>query len=282
MKIMPVLIAALVGALAALGVTHGQAPHQAIAPETAYQRVLRTNTLRCGYIPYTYAFIVDPNTKAMSGVFYDVVEEIGRLNHIKIEWTEELTWATISTALETGRVDAFCSGLWIETQNARFMAYSTPFYYNGISAYGRADETRFAEPSALNDPAVRFVTRDGGTPDIVARQDYPKAQRVTFPSAVTDGEMIENVLSNKADVFIYGDDFLADYMAHNPGKLKDLFPGYKFRVYPIAIGLPMLDVGLKNTIDSSLAELRGGRFIEKALQKYAPEGSWIADPSKVK
>lgn len=246
-----------------------------VKKETAFDRVMRTNTLRCGYIPYSYAFKIDPNTKKMSGVLYEVVEEIGRLNHIKIDWAEELTWATLATSLETGRVDAFCSGIWIETQNAKFIAYTTPLYYNSIGIYARADENRFTKLSDLDAASVRFITRDGGTQDIVARQDFSDATRVSMPSAVSDGELIEGVLSNKADVLLYGDDYLSDFVAKNPTKLKELFPGEKIRVYPLAIGLPMLDVGLKNMFDSTLAEMAGGRFVEKALARNASKGSWI-------
>lgn len=283
MKIAKLLLVVLVAAVTSFGVVKlTDDPSQESKKETAFERVMRTGTLRCGYIPYSYAFMVDPNTKQMSGVMYDVVEEVGRLNRLKIDWAEELTWATVSTSLETGRVDALCSGIWIETQNARFMAYSSPLYYNSIGIYVRGDETRFAKLDDLNDASVRFITRDGGTPDVVARQDFARATRVSLPSGISDGELIEGVLTGKADVLLYGDDFLVDFLAKNPGKLKELFPGQKIRVYPLAIGLPMLDVGLKNVIDSTLAEMRGSKFIEKALKKNAPEGSWVPDLSALK
>lgn len=250
--------------------------------ETAYERVMRTNTLRCGYIPYSYAFKIDPNTKQKSGVVYDVVEEIGRLNHIKIDWAEELTWATFVTALETGRVDAFCSGAWIETPNVKYIGYSTPLYFNGIGAYGRADETRYTSADQLNDPAVRLMARDGGTPQLIGRQEFPKATEVSLASGVMDGELIEGVLAGKADALIAGDDLLADYTAQNPGKMKELFPGHKIRTYPLALALPMQDVGLKNMIDSTLLEMKGESFVEKALKRNAPNGAWILDLALVK
>ncbi|MDD2326501.1 MAG: transporter substrate-binding domain-containing protein [Alphaproteobacteria bacterium] len=284
MKLSQIALVIMLSAVTAFAVgKYTAAPAPAAAKqETAYQRVLKSNTLRCGYIPYSYAFRLDPNTGKMSGVMYDVVEEIGRLNHIKIDWAEELTWATVATSIETGRVDALCSGIWIETQNAKFMAYSTPLYYNSIGVYARANEDRFHKLSDLNAPNVRFITRDGGTPEVISRQDFPAATQVSLPSGISDGELIESITSGKADILLYGDDFLSEYVIQNPTKLKNIFPNQKVRIYPLAMGLPMLDVGLKNMIDSTLEEMRGSKFIERSLKKNAPEGSWVPDLSALK
>jgi ABC-type amino acid transport substrate-binding protein len=242
--------------------------------ESVYERVIRMQTLRCGYIPYSYFFRVDPNTKAMSGVQYDIMGEIGRLMNIKIEWAEELTWATVATSLQTGRVDAFCSGMWIDTQNGKFLAFTQPLFYNAISVYGRADENRIKAIGDLNNPAIRVVSRDGGTSEIVARQDFPKATVISLPSSISDGEQLEQITTKKADVIFYGDDSMMEAMKANPGKFKDLLPGVKLRTYATAIALPINDPALKNMFDNAVTELRGSKFIDRTLQKYAPAGSW--------
>ena len=215
----------------------------------------------------------------MSGVLYDIMMELGRLNQIKIDWSEELTWATVSTAIGTGRVDAMCSGMWIDTQNGAYLAFSDPFYFNSVSAYGRANETRFTKLEDLNNATVRVATRDGGTPAIIARQDFPQATVVSLPSGISEGELVEQLLTNKADVFFYGDDTLMDFMSKNPGKLKPLFSEKKLRIYALAIALPMQDVGMKNMINNSISEMKGSKVIERALKTHALPGSWVNDMS---
>ena len=256
---------------------------QSAKQETANERVIRTKTLRCGYIPYSYFFKLDPNTRQMSGVMYDVTNELGRLLELKIEWAEELTWATVVTSVESGRVDMLCSGMWTDTQNGRFIAYTDPIFYNGISIYGRADETRFTKIDDLNQPGVRVITRDGGTSGIIARQDFPKATLLSLPSGISDGELLEQINTNKADIMFYGDDYLVSYMADNPGKIKNLFPGKHMRVYAAGLGaIPQADIKLRTMINNAITELKGGYFIDKTLERHAPPQSWLNSLSSLR
>ena len=279
-----ILISIIAAALVSFAVVKTQSPvtgAMTTAPakqkETVYERIIRTGKIRCGYIPYSYFFRLDPNTGAFSGVNYEITNEVGRLMNLKIEWTEELTWATVVTALQTGRVDAFCSGMWIDTQAGKFLSYTQPLYFTSVSAYGRADETRFSKLDDLNNPSVRAISRDGGTPGIVARQDFPKATVISLPSGVSDGEMLAYLTTSKADVIFYGDDYLLQYMHENPGQLKALFPDKKLRVYATAIAFVIDDPALKNMFDNAVTELKGSRIIEKVLQKEAPLGGWMLE-----
>jgi ABC-type amino acid transport substrate-binding protein len=250
----------------------GQAAVRAIS---TYDRVLKTKTLRCGYIPYSYFFKVDPNSGNKSGVMYDTVNELGRLLDLKVEWAEELTWATVVTAIDTGRVDAFCSGMWIDTRNGKFLNFSRPLFFNSIGVYGRADENRFQSIDQLNQPNVRVVSRDGGTSSIIQAQDFAKSTLVSLPSSISDGEIVAYIVTNKADVIFYGDDYLAQYMQENPGKIKPLFPDQKLRKYATAIGLPMADPAFTNMINNALIEMESARFVDRALLSHAPPGSWL-------
>ncbi len=236
--------------------------------ETAYNRIIRTQTIRCGYVPYSVYFQIDPNTGEKSGIMHDVVEEIGRLMGFKVEWAEELTWATLAPSIQNGRVDAFCSGIWIDTQNGRFLGFTQPLYYNTVSAYGKVGGKTFSSIEEINDPSVRVLSRDGGTPAIIARQDFPKATLIENPSGISDGELLQQLATDKADVLFFGDDMMTDYMAKNPGKVLPLFPKQPLRVYPAAIAMPIDDPALMNMFNNAISELKGSRFIEKTIKKY--------------
>ncbi|HOO50986.1 MAG TPA: hypothetical protein PLK94_06835, partial [Alphaproteobacteria bacterium] len=60
------------------------------AKETAYERVIRTGTLRCGYLTYPPLLMKDLKTGEMSGVAHDIMTEIGKRLSLDIEWTEEV------------------------------------------------------------------------------------------------------------------------------------------------------------------------------------------------
>ena len=44
--------------------------------ESTYERVIRTGEIRCAYAVYEPPLIKDPNTGKLSGIFYDVMEEV--------------------------------------------------------------------------------------------------------------------------------------------------------------------------------------------------------------
>lgn len=53
--------------------------------ETAYERVMRTGTLRCGYAEWDSAVMRDPNTGAFHGSVVEVVNALAKSSDIKIE-----------------------------------------------------------------------------------------------------------------------------------------------------------------------------------------------------
>src|ERR1700722_20209029 len=61
-----------------------------VVKESAYDRVMRTQTIRCGYVLRTPLLVKDPNTAQLSGLFYEYVENLGKALHLKIEWSEEM------------------------------------------------------------------------------------------------------------------------------------------------------------------------------------------------
>jgi ABC-type amino acid transport substrate-binding protein len=63
--------------------------------ESAFDRILRTQTIRCGYVVYPPSIIKDPNTGRLSGIFYDITEKMGERLNLKIEWTEEVVFPTM-------------------------------------------------------------------------------------------------------------------------------------------------------------------------------------------
>src|SRR5438309_6353296 len=63
--------------------------------QNAYDRVVQSGTLRLGYVPYPPGLIKDPNTKKLTGVFAEVIEEAAKNLGLKVEWAEEVGWGTM-------------------------------------------------------------------------------------------------------------------------------------------------------------------------------------------
>ena len=185
---------------------------------------MRTNTLRCGYYNWNPAFIKDSNTGELRGIFHDYVEEMGRALKIKIEWVEEIGLADYPAALESGRIDAMCSSLYVTSERSRVTDFITPAYYVPLHLYVRADDMRFDGMSVaqLNDPAYTVAILEGGVTSIMQRYYLPLAKIHELPQLTSPAELFTSLADKKADFLLYDRFTFEDYNAHNPGRLRRL------------------------------------------------------------
>ena len=237
--------------------------------ETSYERVMRTRTIRCGYIPYSPAVMIDPNTKAFSGIIVDVMNEAARLLNMKVEWSAELTWGTTVDALKTGKVDALCVGFWENPAEGQYVFFSRPLYYSPIYPYVRADDHRFDKDiSLLNDPAVTIISTDGEMSGITARQDFPKAKLFSLPNSAETSEQMLDITAKKADVSFYEAWIAEDFIAKHKGSLRRLPYQGPMRVFADTIALPMDDIRLKSMLDAALGQILNSGHMDKIVTKY--------------
>jgi ABC-type amino acid transport substrate-binding protein len=143
------------------------------AGETAFDRIQRTGTLRCGYVVYAPSIIKDANTGALSGIFYDLTEKMGEKLNLEVEWTEEVNFSTMAEGLKRGRYDLLCLNGWDSAHLASHVVNARPLFYSVINAFVREGDMRFdGRPAALNDPAVKFSAIDGNGTTVIARQTF--------------------------------------------------------------------------------------------------------------
>ena len=71
----------------------------------------------------------------------------------------------------------------------------------------------------------------------IGQTDFPKAQVVSLPNMTDYAQVIENVVTKKADVVFIETPKALEYLAHNPGKIKKIEPGDPVRVYRTVYGL---------------------------------------------
>lgn len=277
MKTSQLLLTVLIAAVVAIG-AQKLLPQSAATTttETAFERVKRTGTLRCGWGIWPGLSEKDPNTGQLSGTAHDYVEAMAEKLQLKVEWSEEIGWGDIVSSLQSGRIDAYCSGLWTNAARAREMEFVTPVYYNTIYAYVRADDTRFdADVMKANDAAYTIATIDGSSVGLVRQHDFPNAKVLSFSELNSTAETLEAVASGKADMAFGDPAAISRYIENNPGKVKQV-PGMKpLRTFPLGIGVPA-DTRLKRMFDMVTEELINTGVIEKILQKYESQpGSYL-------
>jgi polar amino acid transport system substrate-binding protein len=260
------------GTLYAAGTLPKTGPTQTAAKETRWEHIKRTGVLRCGYLSWPPVLDRDPNTGKMSGIMYDLVEEIGKRLSLKIEWTGEVAPAHIFTDLALNRYDAICMAFYITPERAREGSFTTNILYWPTYLYARASDTRFDNDYAkANDPRVTFATMDGDFSAVGAREHFPKAKTSSVPEISSSADLFNLIVSKKADLIVTEPLTFLNYLKNNPGTVRQV-KGSPVYVGATAMPLPPKETDLKEVIDESIVYLQGTGFIEGLLKKYETPG----------
>lgn len=190
--------------------------------ETAYERVMRTGTLRCGYVAWPPFFDVEPNTGKVIGFNVDVVNGIAGFLDLRVEYIPVVVGQQVQD-LNSGRVDAVCGdGPWL-LGTVKYLDYAQPYYYQGSYLYGRADESRIKTLADLNQKTITFIGMDGDVSSDLAPRRFPQATLRSLSTMADSAQLLTEVVSGKADIVILDSQSADRYMKNNPGKIKLLF-----------------------------------------------------------
>lgn len=239
------------------------------AGEAAFDRVMRTQTMRCGYGVWPPFVIKDANTGKLSGMTHDYVEELGEALKLKVIWAEEVGWGDFPAALKSGRIDAFCVGVWPNAARARQVDFVMPITYQPSYAYVRENDRRFdGRLEALNDPSVTASVQDGDSSAVIAAADFPKAKTLQIPQLAHWSELYVNIVTGKADVTFLDPVSAAEYNASNPGKIRRVSSEKPIRVFGNAIAIAQSESKLRRMLDTATQELIAGGKAERIIARY--------------
>ncbi|MDD5586298.1 MAG: transporter substrate-binding domain-containing protein [Alphaproteobacteria bacterium] len=294
MKLGQLVLAVLLCVAASLGAVHFWGKpggmNAGTSGESAYERIMRTGTIRCGYFLYPKFLQRDLNTGALSGIAYDLLEEIGKQLSLKIEWTEEASFSGIFSGLDTKRYDAVCFPMTLTPGRARATQFTTPVYYLPFFLYARADDRRFDNDYAkINDPSIKVAILEGEMSQTVKAEDFPKAQTVSMTSLADINQVLLQVTTGKADVAMTEPSSSEEFILKNPGKLRRV-PGPSLRMQGCGLTVAVGEDTLRILLNTTLASIQATGFIERDLKKHAtgpdqfylPAASWGASVKPLK
>jgi polar amino acid transport system substrate-binding protein len=254
-------------------------------PQTVFERVATTRTLRAAYITYPPAVMRDPQTKKLNGIFVETLEQAAENLGWKVQWTEEVGWGAQIEGLQTDRYDIVGSPVWANATRARLTTLSRPVYYSGIGIYVRKGDKRFLKSlTAIDDPKVRIATIDGETGDLIARTQFPKARRVSLPQLADISEAFLQITTGKADVAFaepyYGEAFLKA----NPNSITNIADKKPIKTLGNCYMLKAGEPQLKQALDVALEDLQNSGFVDRLLDKYEPSPNTfyrVAQPYRI-
>ena len=266
LSFLSLLLAALVGGLLAKAPLT-TASH---ATETALARVLRTQTLRCGYVLSEPYLLRDPNTGRFSGIAFDTMTALTKELGLKLDWAEETGWGSFQEGLNAGKFDAMCVPVYQSGARAKIALLTTPLFYDTLFMTKREGDPRFDSRESINQPSVRIKTIDNVTMSV--KDDlFPQAQEDFAVQAVDETQLYLDVAARKADVGFGNQGGLRRFNASSPTKLAFALGGQPVRLFATSLAVKLGETDLKNALDTSIAALTTAGVTQKIVAPYAPQ-----------
>jgi polar amino acid transport system substrate-binding protein len=237
--------------------------------DRAYKRVLETKTLRVGYISYPPSFVKDANTGAYSGIMNDVLQEMAKRMDLKVNYTEETAWGTMIEAVNSGRVDLVCTGLWPNATRGKLVDFTQPVYFSPIKAYVKAGNASFdGNLSAINAKSVKIATIDGEMTSIISKADFPNATTEAHPQTTDIAQMLLEVAGNKADVTFVESAVAAGFLQQSPGAVAEVKNVAPVRVFPNVMMLSKDEAKLLSALNTALDEVANTGGVDRIVGMY--------------
>ncbi len=260
----------LAAVIVSWGLMHVVKPGAGAHKETAYERVIRTGVLRCAYGLWEPAVMRDPNSGQISGLIYDIMQEVGKSLNLKVEYDLEVSWDGISNALATGKADAHCAGVFGTPARGRSMAFSHPLFFSPTVAFARADDNRFDfKPDRIDRPDVTAVVSDDDITTELYAHNFPKAKRLELPQMASPDEVFIAITTKKADVTFTSPSRLYSYQKTNPNKIKIIPMAGPLRIFPHTISVDIHENELLNMLNTAVDQAVYSGIIDKLVEQYA-------------
>ncbi|HEX8163559.1 MAG TPA: transporter substrate-binding domain-containing protein [Pyrinomonadaceae bacterium] len=263
------LVVALVAVSAFSGCNRGAAGPS--GQETVYERVIKAGKIRAAYISYPPACMKDTKTGKLTGIFVETLEKAAENVGLKVEWTEEVGWGSQIEGLQADRYDIIGSPVWANPTRGKMTGLSIPVYYSGIGIYVRQDDNRFSNNyTAINSSNVRIATIDGETGDLIARTQFPLAQRDSLPQTTDISQLFLELTGNKADVMFAEPYFAHQFLQGHPNSVKNIAAENPIRTLGNVYMFKRDQAEFKQMLDVAVEDLINSGFVDQLISKYEP------------
>ncbi|NCC21107.1 MAG: transporter substrate-binding domain-containing protein [Alphaproteobacteria bacterium] len=254
-------------------------PAFAADKETAWERVMRTDTIRCAYAPYDPYFTIDPVNSVVGGPFAEFAEKLASYLNLKIEWAEDVSYATYAEGFETGRYDMFCGIISVSPARARVSAYTSPLAFSPLHVYVRETDDRFDKYAQLNDSALKVGTIDGENFQLMARKLFPKAQDVSLPDISPPNQLMMDLAYGKVDFILQVPHVIKKFNENNPDLTLKKVAEEPFEVAAYAFALPLGEPDLLNLINTAILQLNLLGETDRILNSYGMDETVLFRPA---
>ncbi|MCF8495052.1 MAG: transporter substrate-binding domain-containing protein [Alphaproteobacteria bacterium] len=242
--------------------------------KSVYQKVLQSGVIRCGYFiepPFT---LHDENTGAFSGLSVDLIETIAKELGLKVEWAEQVSFATFPQDLKNRRFDMVCSSVFT-LPRAGQMDYTTPYAYVPVNGYVKTDNTKFDMSfESVDWKSVKVAGLDGEGATVAAQKLLPEAHMDILPQNASISEMLLQVSTGKSDIGFVLPTVFEAFEKANPGILRKATLDKPLYTYAVSFGIAPEQPAFKALIDNVMRQLTVSGELENMFKKHDPKGDF--------
>lgn len=236
--------------------------------QSAYERVMKNNEIKCGYAVWPPFVEKDPNSGEMSGILVDIVDEIGKSLDLKINWAYETGYGNYTEDLNSNRIDMMCATLWADAGRIRNSLLMDPILYSGVYLIVKEGDMRFDDDiTKLNSEEYTVVGIEGDITQSLAERLFPKAKKISIPSMMQASELAEHIKTGKATASFADLGFYNDYIAKNPNTIRALENNPAW-IFGERLAVKNGETKLKGIVDTAIAELVNSGKIEEIIKRY--------------
>jgi polar amino acid transport system substrate-binding protein len=238
--------------------------------ESGYERVMRTGILQCGYFSWPPYMWKNPASGEFDGFFYEYTETVAARMGLKIDWVSEVVYGNIYQEIQSGKIDAFCSGIWPTAGLAKLLDFTIPITYNPVLAFVRAGDHRFdGDIIKLNDPAVKIASMEGAIAGVIAANRFQKAKLVETPQLSGPSSQILDLATGKVDVAFIDWGLVDQYLSTNPEIKVEPVAGVRpLNVWGSTIAFGKGNDALVNAVNTVTQEMIYSGEIDDLLDRY--------------
>ncbi|MCP5404743.1 MAG: amino acid ABC transporter substrate-binding protein [Pseudomonadaceae bacterium] len=267
MKQIATVFLAVLASLLAVYVLGAKGGEGRAVKESAYERVLRTGVLRCGYASFGTNLYKDPNTGEIGGYTADIARAVAKELGLEVEWTAEVGFADFAEGLKNAHYDMFCGPLSMIPARSRVATFLDPYLYMPFYVYVRTGEDRFRTFEALNDPAYTYGSTDGEVFQKISRKKFPLAKENALPNMSQPAMLFLDLAARKSDFLVQDLSAYRDYVSNNPGKIQ-VFLNKPLEVNAVAFAVAKGEDDLEDMLNVAVHTLVQNGVVDNILSDY--------------
>lgn len=239
--------------------------------QSTLNKILKSGVLRVGLEAGYMPFELKNKSGEIVGFDVEIAKMMAEDMGVKLELVNT-AWDGIIPALLTDKFDIIMSGMTITPQRNLQVNFCDPYIVVGQTIFIKKElEGKVKSYADLNDPKYTIATKLGVTADYASKKFMGKANIRLFE---TEQEGAMEVLSGKADAFVYDLPYNAIFFAQNKEKL--VFLDQPFTFEPLAWAIRKGDPDFSNFLNNYLAQIKGDGRYQAAYDKWFGTTDWLA------